>query len=126
MNFFSRQKNAMSHNNDDYSFFESVERYFDKAAPYTTLPKGLLKQIKEHGSISKAAKEMKMSYKKAWELVNSMNNESSSDLVKRKTGGIGGGGAIVSKKGLEAIKLFEELTEECGAFFNEKMKTINL
>ena len=36
----------MSHNNDDYSFFESVERYFDKAAPYTTLPKGLLKQIK--------------------------------------------------------------------------------
>mgnify|MGYP000430128085 CR=1 FL=1 len=86
----------------------------------------LLKQIKEHGSISKAAKEMKMSYKKAWELVNSMNNESSSDLVKRKTGGIGGGGAIVSKKGLEAIKLFEELTEECGAFFNEKMKTINL
>lgn len=34
----------MSHNND-YSFFQSVERYFEKAAVHTNLPKGLLKQI---------------------------------------------------------------------------------
>ena len=40
----------MSHNND-YSFFESVERYFDKAAPHTNLPKGLLKQIKACNAI---------------------------------------------------------------------------
>jgi glutamate dehydrogenase (NAD(P)+) len=40
----------MSHTND-YSFFESVERYFDKAAPHTNLPKGLLSQIKACNAI---------------------------------------------------------------------------
>lgn len=29
-----------------YSFFEGVQRYFDKAAPFTKLPQGLLEQIK--------------------------------------------------------------------------------
>ncbi|MBI1837768.1 MAG: LysR family transcriptional regulator [Flavobacteriia bacterium] len=47
----------------------------------------LLKKIDEFGSISKAAKAMKMSYKKAWELVNSMNEQSQEPIVTGKIGG---------------------------------------
>ena len=56
----------------------------------------LLRQIQVFGSISKAAKEMKMSYKKAWRLVNTMNEHSSDILVAHKIGGTGGGGSVLT------------------------------
>ncbi|WP_428026056.1 winged helix-turn-helix domain-containing protein, partial [Arcobacter sp.] len=52
----------------------------------------LLFAIKKCGSISKAAKEVPMSYKKAWEAVDAMNNLSPTPIVDRETGGKGGGG----------------------------------
>ena len=66
----------------------------------------LLEQIGSHGSISKAAKAMKMSYKKAWELVKSMNSNSDDPLVVRTVGGTGGGGSILTNAGKSAIILF--------------------
>ena len=74
----------------------SVQKYAIKSriwlegnnGPY--LGKGrisLLKAIATRGSINKAAKSIGMSYKKAWKLVNSMNQESSNPLVIRTAGG---------------------------------------
>lgn len=42
----------------------------------------LLQRIRETGSISKAAKAMKMSYKAAWDAVNAMNTAWQSPLVE--------------------------------------------
>jgi molybdate transport system regulatory protein len=69
----------------------------------------LLTEIKTHKSISKAAKAMKMSYKKAWDMVNAMNTVSNSPLVTRTIGGTGGGGSEVTEAGLKAIILFNEI-----------------
>ena len=41
----------------------------------------LLEKIRDHGSISKAAKEMEMSYKHAWKLVESMNRQAGSNCT---------------------------------------------
>ena len=69
----------------------------------------LLERIAQSGSISKAAKEMKMSYKAAWDCIDLMNNVSKEPLVTRITGGKGGGGTQVTQKGLEAIRIFREM-----------------
>ncbi len=84
----------------------------------------LLRKIDEYGSISKAAADMKMSYKKAWELVSSMNSQHSSALVIRKIGGKGGGGSELSAAGKNAIRIFEDLTQKNHEFLNEQMKEI--
>ena len=71
----------------------------------------LLKLIDEKGSISKAAKEMNMSYKKAWELVDSMNKNSKKNLLSKSIGGKSGGGTILTDYGREVIQKFELLNQ---------------
>ena len=77
----------------------------------------LLARIEELGSISKAAKAMKMSYKAAWESVNEMNQLSSTPIVERATGGKGGGGAVLTERGREFIAIFRRIEEAQAAFF---------
>jgi molybdate transport system regulatory protein len=78
----------------------------------------LLKKIEEYGSISKAAQAMKMSYKKAWELVNSMNKQSKNPLVVGAAGGVGGGGSILSDSGHNAILLFSRVIKRNQEYLN--------
>jgi len=68
-------------------------------------PHELLKQIQKEGSLSKAAEQMHMSYKKAWAIVQRLNHFSEEALVNLKKGGQHGGGAEVS---LYASELMEE------------------
>ena len=63
----------------------------------------LLERVKQHGSISQAARSMKMSYKHAWDLINSMNNEATEPLLVTSKGGKGGGGAQLTTSGEQAI-----------------------
>ena len=76
----------------------------------------LLKGILKYGSISSAAKSIRMSYKAAWDDVDSMNNLSSSPLVSSSAGGRGGGGTKVTKQGELAIEAFGELEKAKIAF----------
>lgn len=78
----------------------------------------LLKGILKYGSISSAAKSIRMSYKAAWDDVDSMNNLSSSPLVSSSAGGRGGGGTKVTKQGELAIEAFGELEKAKIAFCN--------
>ena len=72
----------------------------------------LLENIKSTGSITKGAKEMKMSYRQAWQMVEDMNSRSDKPLVEKVLGGKGGGGAIVTEVGERAIKLYYMLEEK--------------
>ena len=85
----------------------------------------LLKEIDNEGSISKAAKAMKMSYRKAWELVHSMNRQCETPLVKSTKGGSGGGGARLTTAGREAIALFDCLNEKCEELLRAESRRIN-
>ncbi len=76
----------------------------------------LLERIAEHGSISAAARAMKMSYKAAWEAVDAMNNLADEPLVERSVGGRHGGGTRLTAAGRRTINLFRVIEEEYRRF----------
>jgi molybdate transport system regulatory protein len=82
----------------------------------------LLERIREHGSITKAAKSMAISYRHAWELVDSMNRQSSKPLVEAATGGRNGGGAHLTDEGEKAIGLFWELYADFQTYLKQQQK----
>lgn len=71
----------------------------------------LLERIDATGSINAAAKEMKMSYKAAWERINGMNALASQPLIERLTGGKGGGGTKLTPYARELIATFHRFNE---------------
>ncbi len=85
----------------------------------------LLKLVDELGSISKAAKELKMSYKKAWFLLDSMNKQAPMLVLIRKTGGKNGGGAELTKYGKKIINDFETLNTSCWDFLDTQFNKID-
>lgn len=84
----------------------------------------LLKKIGETSSISAAAKEIKMSYKKAWKLVNTMNLNANEPLVITNTGGKDGGGTQITPYGKKMIQQFETLNAACEIFLNEQFRAL--
>ena len=76
----------------------------------------LLIAIKRTGSISKAAIEVPMSYKAAWEAIESMNNLSTIPIVQRETGGVGGGGTTLTPYGENLVTTYEILRNEQKKF----------
>ncbi len=76
----------------------------------------LLYAIEEHGSISKAAKVVPMSYKSAWEAVDAMNNLSEQPIVQRETGGKNGGGTTITPYGSKLLETYKILKEEHTRF----------
>ena len=66
----------------------------------------LLRSIESTGSISAAAREMEMSYRRAWMLVDTMNRCFRGPLVEATTGGRRGGGAQVTKLGREVLRRY--------------------
>ncbi len=86
----------------------------------------LLKKIKEHGSISKAAASMEMAHKQALHLIQSMNEKASVPLVEKVIGGEEGEGAILTSEGEKMIKLFEELEKDIQEFLDDKSAKLKI
>lgn len=85
----------------------------------------LMERIIEHGSITKAAKSMGMSYRHAWRLIDSMNRQAPHPFVTTSTGGKNGGGSVVTEHGRKAIRLFRELNREFREFLEERTSSIS-
>ncbi len=79
----------------------------------------LLHAIEAHGSISKAAKAVPMSYKSAWEAVDTMNALSPEPIVCRETGGKDGGGTTITEYGQQLLKNYAVLKEEHRRFLEK-------
>lgn len=79
----------------------------------------LLEKVQKFGSITLAAKSMKMSYRQAWEQIDSMNKLADKPIVIRTSGGSGGGGSIVTKEGDKLIRLFHKLESDFLKFKNK-------
>lgn len=86
----------------------------------------LLERIIEHGSITKAARSMKMAYRHAWDLVASMNRQARTPFVELATGGKGGGGARVTDSGKEAIRVFRKFHEHLESFLQKEERKFRL
>jgi molybdate transport system regulatory protein len=78
----------------------------------------LLKAIDKTGSISKAAKSIPMSYKAAWEIVDSLNNLSKEPLLTKEIGGSGGGGTKLTSYAKRLIDDYEVLKNEYERFLS--------
>jgi molybdate transport system regulatory protein len=86
----------------------------------------LLERIDRCGSIAAAGREMGMSYKRAWELVGTLNAMFQAPLVESTRGGPGGGGAVLTDAGQDVLALyraFEMEVAEAGAARLEALKS---
>ena len=71
----------------------------------------LLEAIREHGSISAAARSMAMSYRRAWLLVQELNGAMRSPAVVSEHGGDGRGGTTLTEEGEAVIALYRRIEQ---------------
>ena len=71
----------------------------------------LLEAIDTCGSINQAAKEVNISYRKAWGYIKAMEERLGIKLIVRQTGGRNGGGATLTKEAREFLKKYEALED---------------
>jgi molybdate transport system regulatory protein len=69
----------------------------------------LLQAVAEHGSITQAAKAFGMSYKAAWDAIDTMNRLSGTPLVERSTGGRGGGSTVLTEQGRRLVARYGQI-----------------
>ncbi|SMF99433.1 TOBE domain-containing protein [Burkholderia singularis] len=78
----------------------------------------LLAAIGETGSITRAAKAVGLSYKGAWDAVDTMNNLAGEPLVLRSTGGKGGGGTTLTPRAIALIAAYRAIEREHRRFID--------
>lgn len=83
----------------------------------------LLEQIEKTRSIRAAASDLGMSYRRAWLLVQSINNGAGEPLIETATGGKRGGGAVLTTKGRELLANFRKLETTLNAAAAEHLGT---
>ncbi|SHI85334.1 winged helix-turn-helix domain-containing protein [Algibacter luteus] len=84
----------------------------------------LLKAIDKTGSLSKAAKALNISYKKAWNLLDSVNKSAKKPVTINSIGGKGGGGAELTDYGKSLILAFDEINKNCWEFLDKQLEKI--
>ena len=87
----------------------------------------LLRAIDQTGSLSKAAKSLNISYKKAWHLMNTVNKTTISPVTVNTIGGKGGGGTELTPYGKSLISVFDDMNKKCWDFLDiqlEKIKSL--
>ncbi len=75
----------------------------------------LLQGIDETGSIAAAGRRMGMSYKRAWYLIDTMNQYFSEPLVASTKGGKSGGGAVLTETGKTVLAAYREAEREASS-----------
>ena len=68
---------------------------------------------------------MKMSYKRAWELIEAMNSCFRQPLVVSVTGGKQGGGSRLSPSGKKALALYQTIYGKSQAAGTDELKRLN-
>jgi molybdate transport system regulatory protein len=97
---------------------------FDAAGSVGPGKVALLEAIARTGSISAAAREMGMSYRRAWLLVDAMNTLFRRPVVSASAGGRHGGGAALTEFGREVIERFREIEAGANRALTAKLKAL--
>jgi molybdate transport system regulatory protein len=84
----------------------------------------LLEMIDRTGSLSKAAREMGMSYRRAWLLMDRLNKSFDKLVVSVSVGGSGGGGAALTPLGRKLINSYRALEHELTALAQQRLHDI--
>ena len=84
----------------------------------------LLKEIRRHGSINRAAKEVSISYRKAWSYIKAMEERLGIRLVVRHAGGKNGGGAALTHEATEFLGRYEEMEAGVREMVDERFRKV--
>lgn len=84
----------------------------------------LLRLVAETGSLSEAARRMKMSYMRAWLMVQVMNRCFRKPLLTTERGGASGGGAQLTECGRQALELYDQMERQSLAVMEEPWKAL--
>src|SRR5258706_5320753 len=82
----------------------------------------LVTRIAETGSISAAARAMRMSYRRAWQLVEALNHDFREPVVTTAIGGTRGGGARVTPFGERLVRQFRAMERKASAAIAADLK----
>jgi molybdate transport system regulatory protein len=83
----------------------------------------ILRQIGDTGSISQAARVAGVSYKAAWQAVDTLTNLAGTPLVARAVGGAGGGGAQLTEAGRQLLAAADAMAQARGAVLSRWQAT---
>jgi molybdate transport system regulatory protein len=84
----------------------------------------LLEEIGRSGSISAAGRALKMSYRRAWELVEAMNHGLGRPVVETAAGGAGGGGTRLTAAGEAVIRQYRAIEAESNLAAGEHLSRL--
>ncbi|MGN1014573.1 MAG: winged helix-turn-helix domain-containing protein [Butyricicoccus sp.] len=85
-------------------------------------PMRLLQGVKTTGSLHRAAGEMGMAYSKAWKLIRKLEQDWGFALIVRRSGGLGGGGSVLTEEGKELLERYEAMLAEVERAADAAMK----
>jgi molybdate transport system regulatory protein len=80
----------------------------------------LLEQVQKSGSITQAGRDLGLSYRRAWLLINDLNNSFRLPVIEAATGGSGGGGEQLTPFGRKLIKLYQTIEAEALAAWEHR------
>jgi molybdate transport system regulatory protein len=86
----------------------------------------LLHEIKQCGSLSGAAKKLKISYQHAWVMIDEMNRTAPEPLVFKQRGGANGGGAAISGYGTRILSDYNSIETQVKKLIRQINVEINM
>jgi molybdate transport system regulatory protein len=84
----------------------------------------ILQGIKETGSIAAAGRRMGMSYKRAWSLVDEMNQHFRAPVVEAAKGGLTGGGAALTEFGEDILARYQRMAKRAQDAIAEDLEKL--
>jgi molybdate transport system regulatory protein len=106
---------------------DPVVRFRIDFAEHSSLGPGkirLLEAIRASGSLSQAARDLGMSYRRAWLLVESLRQSFREPVTLASTGGKDGGGMLVTEFGEALIKSYRQLERDLATLAARSLKDI--
>lgn len=82
----------------------------------------LLEAIAAHGSINQAAKEINISYRKAWNYITNMEERLGIRLVERQAGGRNGGGAKLTAEAEDFLMRYRMLEQGINEYVDRRFR----
>jgi len=82
----------------------------------------LLEHIDRSGSLSQAARELDMSYRRAWLLLDDLNHAFAQPVTTASIGGAGGGGARLTPFGRRLVDAFRNLEHDAGELASAQLE----
>jgi molybdate transport system regulatory protein len=86
---------------------------------------GLLEAIRNSGSISQAARDLGMSYRRAWLLIDSVKMAFCKPVTTATTGGKGGGGVALTEFGEGLIESYRALERDIAGLAQRRLRTVS-